>query len=171
MTGDIIHLFLLSLFMSLVTFGGGAQALFYQYGVVGNHWITNTDLTSVLAWGYATPGPAVFTTATFIGYHLGGIGGAVIGTIGIFILPFLGAIFAGRYLTQLLQNPHAEYFVRGVGLAAAGLVAATALGVIDYKNITLWQVIIMGTSCLVALRRKINPLIILIAGALLGLMF
>jgi chromate transporter len=170
MTVDLLHLFLLSVFISLVTFGGGSQALFYEYGVVGNHWITRSDLSAVLAWGYATPGPAVFTTATFIGYHVGGVVGAVIGTVGIFIMPFLSSLLAARYLTNLLRNPHAEYFVRGVGLAAAGLVAATAFGVVQYKHMALWQLAIGLGSLIVSLRWKVNPLFILLVGGIVGLL-
>jgi chromate transporter len=171
MIADIISLFLLSLLISVSTFGGGSQALFYQYGVLQNHWITRTDLSAVLAFGYATPGPAVFGTATFIGYHIGGIPGALIGTIGIFIIPFLTAFLAAKYLKHLLQNIHAQQFVKGVGLAATGLIAATAFGIFNFGSAASWQIVIVIAALIINLRWKTNPLFILLAGLIIGIIF
>jgi len=168
MIGDVITLFGVSLFISLVTFGGGSQALFYQFGVVQNHWITSNDLSSVLAFGYATPGPAVFGTAAFIGYKLAGPLGAIIGTIGIFIMPFLLATLAAKHLAKFVDEPHVHYFIKGVGLAAAGIVAATAFSVVGVHPLTFIQVAIAVGSLIASLKFKINPLFILVVGGLLG---
>ncbi len=169
MIADIAHLFVISLLISSVTFGGGSQALFYQYGVLQTGWISKTDLSAVLAFGYATPGPAAFGTATFIGYKIGGIGGAVIGTIGIFIVPFLASFLAGKYLKHLLSDPRAKHFVQGIGLAAAGLVAAAAFGVITIETVGVWHIIIAATALVGSLKWNVNPLVILLAGLLVGL--
>lgn len=171
MHSDLVQLFLLSTLIALTTFGGGSQALFYQFGVLQNHWITRTDLSAILAFGFATPGPAVFGTSTFIGYKIGGLGGALVGTIGIFIVPFILSLIAAKYLTNLLKNPHAELFVKGVGLAATGLVAATAFGVLNYRTAAPWQLLTVVCALIVSLRWKINPLFILVAGSVLGFIF
>ncbi len=171
MIGDLSQLFIASVLISLATFGGGSQALFYQYGVLQTHWITRTDLSAILAFGYATPGPAVFGTATFIGYRVHGIIGAVIGTIGIFIVPFALSLIAAKYLTHLLKNPHAELFIKGVGLAATGLVAATAFGVLNYNTASIWQVAIVVGSLTASLKWRLNPLLVLLAGGTIGLIF
>jgi chromate transporter len=170
MISDLIYLVISSLFISLVTFGGGAQALFYQLGVSQTHWLSRDDLTAVLAWGYATPGPAVFGIATFIGYKLAGVPGAVIGTIGIFMMPFLLAVFAARYLSHLLNDPHAIYVITGVGLAAAGLVAATAFNLLPHHGMTLWQAVVVLVSFVASLKWKPNPLFILVVAGAIGLL-
>src|SRR5262245_49413404 len=112
---ELLALFATSLLISLVSFGGGEQALFYHTSVTQQHWLQSTDLSAVLAFGYATPGPAVFGTATFIGYHLGGIGGALIGSVGVFIVPFILAVTAAKYFSHFFENQHVRHFVRGVG--------------------------------------------------------
>ena len=169
MITDIVSMFLLSLLISISTFGGGSQALFYQYGVLQNNWISNEDFSAVLAFGYATPGPAVFGTATFIGYHIGGIPGALIGTVGIFIIPFMTAFLAAKYLAHLLKNIHAQQFVKGVGLAAAGLIAATAFGIFNLEIAASWQIAIALAALTISLRWKTNPLFILLAGLAIGI--
>lgn len=169
MITDIISLFLLSLLISISTFGGGSQALFYQYGVLQNNWISKEDLSAVLAFGYATPGPAVFGTATFIGFHIAGIPGAAIGTVGIFIIPFLTAFLAAKHLKSLLKNVHAQQFVKGVGLAATGLVAATAFGIFDFGSAASWQIAIALAALIISLRYKTNSLFILLTGLVIGI--
>jgi chromate transporter len=169
MTGDLVELFIASLLISVATFGGGSQALFYQFGVLQNHWITPTDLSAALAFGYATPGPAVFGTATFIGYKIGGITGAIIGTFGIFIVPFVLSLVAAKYASHLLKNPHAELFIKGVGLAAAGIITATAFGVMDYGGISIWQILVVIGSVAACVRYQMNPIFILLIGGLVGL--
>ena len=153
---------------SLVTFGGGSQALFYQFGVSQNHWITSNDLSSVLAFGYATPGPAVFGTAAFIGYRIANIPGAVVGAIGIFMMPFILATVAAKFLGRYVEEPHVHYFIKGVGLAAAGVVAATAFNVLEAHPVTFAQVLIVVGSLIASLKLKLNPLLILVVGGLLG---
>jgi chromate transporter len=169
MIADLLQLFVASILISLATFGGGSQALFYQYGVLQTHWITPTDLSAILAFGYATPGPAVFGTATFIGYKIAGFTGAIISTVGIFIVPFVLSLIAAKYLTHLLKNPHAELFIKGVGLAATGLVAATAFGVLNYNTASVWQLVIVVGTLVASLKWKLNPLFVLVTGGIVGL--
>lgn len=171
MISDLIQLFVSSVFTSVATFGGGSQALFYQFGVLQTHWISSTDLSAILAFGYATPGPAVFGTATFIGYKLAGLTGALIGTIGIFIVPFALSVIAAKYLGHLHKNPHIELFIKGVGLAATGLVAATAFGVMNFNDAHVWQIAVFFGALFVSLKWKINPLFVLIGGGIIGLIF
>ncbi len=167
---DLLYLFITSMLISASTFGGGSQALFYQYGVLQTGWITKTDLSAVLAFGYATPGPAVFGTATFIGYHIGGILGAIIGTIGIFIIPFITSFLAAKYLKQLLTHPLANHFIQGVGLAAAGLVAATAFSIFQLSDAAVWQIAVAIAALMISLKWKTNPLFILAGGLLIGIL-
>ena len=169
MISELVQLFIGAILISIATFGGGSQALFYQLGVLQTNWITKTDLSAILAFGYATPGPAVFGTATFIGYRIGGIAGAVVGTIGIFIVPFVSSFIAAKYFSHLLKNPHAKLFVQGVGLAAAGIVAATAFGVLDYRAAALWQVLVAASALIVCLKWNLSPLFVLVVGGVMGL--
>lgn len=170
MIADVLQLFVASVLISLATFGGGSQALFYQFGVIQTHWITRADLSAILAFGYATPGPAVFGTATFIGYKVAGPIGALVGTVGIFIVPFILSIVAAKYLSNVLKNFHAQYFIKGVGLAACGLVAATALSVLDYHTASVWQIIVAFGALFVSLKWKLSPVFVILAGGVLGLM-
>jgi chromate transporter len=171
MIAHLIYLFVNSLLISVVSFGGGAQALFYQTAVLQKHLISSNDLSAVLAFGYATPGPAVFGTATFIGYRIAGLPGAIVGSIGIFLMPCVLGLLTARYISHWLDNPHAKLFIKGVGLAASGVVAATAVSVAHLNVQDAWRAAIAVSSFGVMLRwKRINPLFVLVTGGILGLM-
>jgi chromate transporter len=170
MMADLLYLFMTSIFISLVSFGGGSQALFYQTMVLQKEFISITDLSAVLAFGYATPGPAVFGTAAFVGYQIAGLPGVIIGAVGIFAMPCLLAVAANRYISHWLEHPHARLFVQGVGLAAAGVVAATAFDVAVPHVTDLWHAIIaLGSLVAMVYWKKLNPLWVLLAGGACGM--
>ena len=170
MIHDLVKLGLLSILISTSTFGGGSQALFYQYSVVKYHWLTATDLSSALSFGYASPGPSVFVTTVFIGYRIGGLLGALVGAISIFAVPFFAAFLAIKHLGGMLKSYYAQYVIRGIGLTAAGLVLATAVSIIGYKTVALWQIAIAATALTISLRYRVNPFFLLLAGLMAGIM-
>lgn len=165
----LFYFFTNMVFISLIAFGGGGQPLFEQFAVLHTHLISERDLSAILAFGYATPGPTVFGTATFIGYRVAGFAGAFVGSIGIFTATFLLSVVAAKYLMALLDNPPARYFVRGIGLAATGLLAATALQIAHQEPFHAITLFIIAGAFMAITRQKINPVYILLAGGLLGL--
>jgi chromate transporter len=168
---DLLYLFVNCLIISVVSFGGGSQALFYQTMVLQRSLLSSQDLSAVLAFAYATPGPAVFGVATFVGFRVGGVPGALVGTFGIFVMPCLLAMIAARYINHWLDSPHAHLFVKGVGLAAAGVVAATAISVMQAQALQHWHLLVTLATFVAMLRwRRLNPLVVLAIGALLGLL-
>lgn len=172
MTAHLILLFLNTLFISLLSFGaGGAPAYFYQFGVVQTHWITKSDLSSVLAFGFATPGPAANGTASFIGYHVAGLVGFIVGTIGIFISPLILSIIAAKYFNKLHEHVHAKQFIKGVGIAASGVVATTAISLLPKHEVTNVYYVCITIGAFIAIAKwKLNPLLVLVAGGVLGLL-
>jgi len=83
----------------VIVFGSGYILLaFLQTDLVTRlHLITNTQLLDAIAIGQITPG-LVFTTATFIGYLLGGPAGALVAAVGIFLPGFSSRIKKGRIM-------------------------------------------------------------------------
>jgi chromate transport protein ChrA len=113
----------------------------------------------------------VFGTAAFVGYRVYGPIGVVVGAIGIFIMPCLLAMLAARFIGHWLEYTHAQLFVKGVGLAAAGAVAATAVGILRPRGVDLTHGIITILAFAAMVHwKKLNPLFVLAGGAILGLM-
>ena len=72
--------------------------------------------------GQVTPGP-LFTTATFIGYVLGGVPGAIVATVGIFLPSFVLIAVSGPLVPRLRRSPLAGAFLDGVNVASLALMA------------------------------------------------
>ena len=110
-----------------VLFGSGyvLVALLRSELVDGLGWLTERQLLDAVAVGQATPGP-LFSTATFIGYVVGGPIGSVAATIGVFLPAFLAVALSIPILDRLRESLHARAFLDGVNIAAVGLIAVVA---------------------------------------------
>src|SRR5208283_2053267 len=118
-------LFLFFLKVGSVLFGSGYVLLAFLRAdlVVRWGWLTEGQLLDAVAVGQMTPGP-VFTTATFIGYILAGIPGAVVATVGIFLPSFIFVALIGQLLPRVRRSRTAGAFLDGVNVASLALLAA-----------------------------------------------
>ncbi|MBI4841451.1 MAG: chromate efflux transporter [candidate division NC10 bacterium] len=85
-------------------------------------WLTDQQLMDAIAVGQFTPGP-VFTTATFIGYVVAGVPGALLATWGIFFPSFIFVAASNPLIPRLRRSPWAAGFLDGVNVASLGLMA------------------------------------------------
>lgn len=111
-----------------VLYGSGYVLLaFLQADLVDRlHWITQSQLLDAVAVGQVTPGP-VFTTATFIGYLLGGTAGAVAATLAIFAPGFIFVAASRPLIPRIRRSMTAGAFLDGVNVGALALLAAITL--------------------------------------------
>lgn len=89
-------------------------------------WLTDAQLLDAVAIGQVTPGP-LFTTATFVGYVLAGVPGAVIATTAIFLPAFAFVAIIGPFADRLRKRPLTAALLDGVNAAAIGLMAAVSV--------------------------------------------
>ena len=106
-----------------VVFGSGYVLLAFLRADLVNrlHWLTDTQLLDAVAVGQITPGP-VFTTATFIGYLVAGLPGAVVATLGIFLPGWILVALSGPVIPRLRRSKWAGAFFDGVTAASIGLI-------------------------------------------------
>jgi chromate transporter len=153
-----------------VLFGSGYVLLaFLRADLVDRlGWMSEPQLLEAVAIGQMMPGP-VFTTATFIGYVLGGAGGAAVATVGIFLPAFIFVALSGPLVPRLRESALAGAVLDGVNAASLALMAVVSwelasAALVDPVTITL------GLSSLITLTRfRVNSAWLIIAGGLLGL--
>jgi chromate transporter len=111
-----------------VLFGSGyvLVALLRSELVDGLGWLTEAQLLDAVAVGQATPGP-LFSTATFVGYVIGGPVGMVAATVGVFLPAFVAVGLSVPVLHRLRGSVRARAFLDGVNVAAVGLIAVVAV--------------------------------------------
>ena len=162
-------LFLFFLKVGSVLFGSGYLLLVFLRADLVEHWrwMTESQLLDAIAVGQLTPGP-VFTTATFIGYVLGGTAGAVVATAGIFLPAFIFVAISGPLVPRLRQSITAAVFLDGVNAASValmavvtGLLARTAI--VDFTTVALSLV-----SLFLFIRYRVNSAWLVLAGAIVG---
>lgn len=165
-------LFLTFLKIGSVLYGSGYVLLaFLQTDFVDTlGWLTQQQLLDAVAIGQFTPGP-VFTTATFIGYVIAGVPGAVLATVGIFLPSFVFVLISSPLIPQMRKNAWLGMLLDGVNVAALGLMAAVT---VQLGLAALIDPITIGIAILAAIaliRFKVNSTWLILAGALIGLLY
>jgi chromate transporter len=133
-------------------------------------WLTEAQLLDAVAVGQVTPGP-VFTTATFIGYILGGPAAATVATLGIFLPAFIFVALSGPLIPRLRTSPSASAFLDGVNITSLALMVVVTwqLGraaLVDWLTISLAIL-----SAVLLIRLRVNSAWLVLVGALAGLLF
>lgn len=162
-------LFLTFLKLGSVVFGSGYVLLAFLRNDFVHRlgWLTDRQILDAVAVGQFTPGP-VFTTATFIGYIVGGLSGAVLATVGIFLPSFIFVAIVFPVVGILRRSRWTSGFLDGVNVGALGLMAGVSwqLGraaVIDWVTALLALI-----SCVLVFASKINSAWLVLGGAAAG---
>jgi chromate transporter len=163
-------LFLYFLKIGSVLYGSGYVLLaFLQQDLVHNwRWLTSKQLLDAVAVGQITPGP-LFTTATFIGYVLKGVPGAVVATVGIFLPAFFLCAISGPVMPWLRRSRLAGAFLDGVNVASLALMALVTWELARTALIDLLTIATAGACLVLLIRFRVNAGWLALGGALWGL--
>jgi chromate transporter len=164
-------LFLIFLKIGAVLYGSGYVLLAFLRAdfVVRLGWLTDQQLLDAIAIGQVTPGP-VFTTATFIGYVLGGIPGSLLATLGIFLPSFIFVAISNPLIPRMRKSAWVSGLLDGVNVASLGLMAAVTwqLGRASLRGPL--PILIALISFVLLIRFKVNSTWLIAGGGLIGLL-
>jgi chromate transporter len=123
----------------LLTFGGAFTVIpFLQESSVDvHHWLTDSQFVDGLAMSGVLPAPLIIFS-TFVGYIAGGLGGALVITVGIFLPAFVFPIFFHRGLVAVAENPRIRPFLLGVAAGVIGLIAAVTVEIVDTSVVDVY---------------------------------
>jgi chromate transporter len=162
-------LFLTFLKIGAILYGGGYVLFAFLRAdfVQRLGWLTDRQLVDAIAIGQVTPGP-LFTSATFIGYLLGGVPGGLLATLGIFLPSFLFVAISNPLIPRMRKSIWVSSFLDGVNVAALSLMTAVT---IDLARASLidWPTILIALVALgLLLRFKLNSTWLMAGGAIAG---
>jgi len=169
---SLVQLFLIFLKIGAVLYGSGYVLLAFLRNdlVIRTGWLTNQQLLDAIAIGQFTPGP-VFTTATFIGYVLGGLPGAVLATLGIFLPSFVFVAAVNPLIPRLRASSWMGALLDGVNVAALGLMAGVTWE-LGRAAIVDWLTVLLAIlAAVLLLRFKINSAWLVLGGGLVALAY
>lgn len=167
---SLTTLFFSFLKIGAVWFGGGyvLVAYFNSEFVESLNWLTKQQLLDAIAVGQFTPGPFL-SSATFIGYQMAGIKGAIVATIGIILPSFIFVAILNPIVPRLRKSKIFSMFLDSVNVSAVAvmLIVSIQLGVqviIDFKSV----LITLLTLAAYIFIKRINSAYIILGGAILG---
>jgi chromate transporter len=168
-TFNLWWLFLFFVKVGAVLYGSGYVLLaFIRADLVERwHWLTESQLLDAIAVGQVTPGP-VFTTATFVGYVLGGSKGAVVATIGIFLPAFVFVALSGPLVPKIRNSPTAAAFLDGVNAAAMSLMFVVTYQLARSALIDVTTITLALLSAFLLIRFHVNSAWLILGGAIAG---
>jgi chromate transporter len=165
----LVGLFLSFLKIGAVLFGSGYVLLaFFRSEFVGPGLLTDRELLDAVTVGQVTPGP-VFTTATFVGYLLAGVPGALLATVGIFLPAFVFVAITGPLIPRLRESPFLAGLLDGANVVSLALMAGVTWQLGQASVFEPIPALIALVSLVLLFRTEINPVWLVIGGGVIGL--
>lgn len=141
----------------LFSFGGAyASIVFLERGAVQqHHWLTSSQLLDGVALSVATPGPFMLFT-TFAGFLAGGLRGAIIATLFVFLPSFVFVLAGAPYIEKVRHNLWIQAFLAGASAAVVGVIAVVTLDLIPSALVDLPTIAIALAAFVVIVVLKVD---------------
>ena len=181
--------------VGLFAVGGGlATVPFLQHMGESTGWFTNAELTTMIAVSESTPGPMGVNMATYVGYTIQGIPGAVVATLGLIFPSIVVIVIIAGILQKFRQSRTVQAVFQGLRPASTALIASAGLSVaasvllfhqsgheiapgqaVPVLQLFHWPAIVLAVAVFAAMRwtpmKKMHPIVFIAISALVGAVF
>lgn len=166
-----LQLFISFFKIGIFAFGGGYAIIsLIQHEIISHGWITQSELTDIIAISQMTPGPIGINSATYVGYAASGnVFGAAVATFAITLPSFIIMITLTKFFMVMQKNKYLQYALQGLRPMVVGLIASAAIllmnneNFIDYKSYVLFGLAFLATFFL-----KVHPILVIVGAGVLG---
>lgn len=170
--------------IGLFSVGGGMATLPFLMDLTAKYdWYTASELANMVAISESTPGPVGINMATYAGYHAAGVPGALVATLALTAPALIIIIIIAKFLENFSENPTVKAVFYGIRPTVAALIGyavwellkialiSTENGTmhIDYTN----AFVLITAFLLMQIKQlgKLHPLVWIVAGAAVGIIF
>lgn len=158
--------------IGLFSFGGGYAMLpLVEMEVIEKGWLSAQEFIDIIAIAEMTPGTIAVNTATFTGYRIAGLPGAITATIGVIIPSMIIFFVFADLLLKFKDSPTSVSIFKGLRPAFIALIAMASLFIARNSLVDVTTIVIFAVLFGVSLLRRTNPFYIIVMGAILGLIF
>lgn len=154
-----------------VTFGGGYAMipLIEREVVKRRKWVKVEDVSDLLALSGTVPGAIAVNAATLIGHRIAGICGAIAAMIGVLLPTFIIMILLNVVFVSLQGNPHVEAAFLGIRASVVALIVYAAIKMAPTSILDKSTATLTISMVLIMVMFHWNPILVIFAGALLGI--
>ncbi len=169
----LVPLFKVCLYAGAFVFGTGLAILpvLKNFFVDQLHWLTLQEFNDGVIFGQMTPGP-VTITASFLGYRVSGFAGALVATLGIFMMPFIHMVtWFPRAVKWLSAQKWIKVFLIGATAAVVGTILVTVFRMNEnfYSSFMFW-ILFSATTIVLLIKPKISLLLLIFLSGLINLL-
>ena len=168
-----LHLFLAFIRIGFLAFGGGIAVLpLVQKEIVDTYqWLSTAQFLDLVTLSELTPGPIAINSATFVGYKLGGVFGAVIST-GSFCLPSIGFILLiSKFLSAFEGNDKVQKIMKGLRPSVIALMSLAGYSIAQNGIMDWFAVGLCVISFVLVWKKMIDPIMMLILAGIAGIFY
>ncbi|WP_183574866.1 chromate efflux transporter [Mucilaginibacter sp. X5P1] len=156
--------------ISLSLFGGGYVMIPIMQSLFVNelHWLTRQEFIDAIAFSQATPGP-ILVSATFIGYKLAGVMGAIIATAAMFAPSAIVMIMVSKLFKKTKDHSLAKDMIAGVKAVVIGLIIASAVRILYTQPFSLGIAVVAVAALILSFKYKVSPVYLIVASISIGI--
>ena len=177
MIATLLQLFVSYLKIGFFGFGGGYAmlSLIHSEVVVRNAWLTSGEFSDIVAISQMTPGPIAINSATYIGYEVAGVVGAIVATVAVSIPALTIMMLLTRFFIRLHDNRYVQCVVSTMRPVVVGMIASAALLLIFPHSdegrsfIDAWSWLIFALTLFASVKR-VNPILLIVLSAMAGVL-
>ena len=172
----LLYLFLSMIKVGCFAFGGGYAiiALLENEFITKRNWINHDEFLDVVAIAESTPGPIAINVATYIGYKLKGVLGAVVATVSICMPSFVIMYFVSVFYERFMEIELVAAAFKGIQVCVVYLIASAGLKMLKKMkktaiNITLFSATCIGMVLCTVFDVHISSVWFILAAGILGI--
>ncbi len=168
----------------LFSVGGGLATIPFLTAMIEKYgWITQTELTNIIAVAESTPGPIGINAATYVGYAAAGVAGAAVATLSLILPSVIIIVLIARFMSKFSQTRIVKDLFTGLRPVSAGLVMAAGFSIlllalnvkwsfapfqleIGWTELGIFALLLIGLS--VKPTKKLHPVVYIVVGGLMG---
>ncbi len=166
-----LDLFLTFFRIGGLTFGGGYAMLpmFKKELAEKKNWCTEEDILDYYAIAQCTPGVIAVNTATFVGYKIKGIMGAIFATLGVVAPSVIIITIISAFISGFSDNQYVAHAFAGIRVAVCALVAVTVFGLLKKNVHDIITLLLAVAAFVLTVFFDLSPVIAVIFAALVGI--
>lgn len=159
--------------IGLFTFGGGAAMLplLRAEVVEKKQWASDEELLDYYSIGQCTPGIIAINTATFIGYKLRGIRGAIVTTLGMVMPSLIIITLIAAVLQKFMHNQYVAEAFAGIRVVVAALILEAVVGLWKKGVRDKFSLVIFILSFWLLVIFNLSPVLIVLGASVLGMLY